>query len=148
MFEKLRKSAFFSSFFLPMDPDSESGSTKSLNPDPQPCQKDRIKVRTQKTIEVLICWPKECLKCSYIVYTEVITLRTLENDKKCLTFILKRIPVTKSTYLADTKEGLYSPYLVGVHQKMPYCLQVHGYFKKIYVNIKIISPRYKISANI
>jgi hypothetical protein len=36
MFKKLRKSAFFSSFFLPMDPDldSESRSTKSLNPDP------------------------------------------------------------------------------------------------------------------
>jgi hypothetical protein len=36
MFKKLRKSAFFSSFFLHMDPDpdSESGSTKSLIPDP------------------------------------------------------------------------------------------------------------------
>jgi hypothetical protein len=27
---------------LPMDPDSESGSTKSLNPDPQPCKFKRI----------------------------------------------------------------------------------------------------------
>jgi hypothetical protein len=33
MFKKLRKSIFYSSFFLPMNSDSESGFTKSLNPD-------------------------------------------------------------------------------------------------------------------
>jgi hypothetical protein len=46
MFKKLRKSEFFSSFFLPMDPDPDSdslsGSTQviesgyNLDPDPQP----------------------------------------------------------------------------------------------------------------
>jgi hypothetical protein len=34
MLKKLRKSAFFSSFILPMDPDPDSESTDSLNPDP------------------------------------------------------------------------------------------------------------------
>jgi hypothetical protein len=42
MCKKLRKSTFFSSFFLPMDPDSKSGSTQVIesgsntDPDPQP----------------------------------------------------------------------------------------------------------------
>jgi hypothetical protein len=64
MFKKLRKSAFFSSFFLPMDPDPDPH--KSLNPDPIRIRIHNPALDPAKLVKLLFAVVQKCIPLSNI----------------------------------------------------------------------------------